>query len=294
MTAGSAGQPAPSECLAGIHRPFDWVAALNVIKGKMTDDIAGLIVRIAEAQGVDAVWSLATERFRSLGFSRVNYGYTRFLQGGGIGNPADAMFLTTASPDYATRYFAGGFYARTPAFKWAQVNTGACTWKWVREAMEAGKLTPDELNALRQNATMGVRAGITISFPEASARAKGAMGLIADPDLTEADVELIFAAQGIALQAVAQVMHLKLVQMPFNARKRALTTRQREVLEWVAGGKTAQDVATVMSISLAMVEKHLKLAREALDADTTVQAVAKATLLNLIFQPQPVAEPVLG
>ncbi|OYU18395.1 MAG: LuxR family transcriptional regulator [Rhodobacteraceae bacterium PARR1] len=259
-------------------------------KGKMTDEIAPLIVRIAEAPGVEMVWSLATDYFRSMGFSRVNYGYTRFLHGSGIGNPADAMFLTTASPDYATRYFAGGLYARTPAFKWAHANTGACTWKWVREAMEAGTLTPDELAALRQNATMGVRAGITISFPEASARAKGAMGLIADPDLTEADVERLFVSRGTALQAVAQVMHLKLVQMPFSARKRALTTRQREVLEWVAGGKTAQDVATVMAISLAMVEKHLKLAREALDADTTAQAVAKATLLNLIFQPQPLAD----
>lgn len=260
----------------------------------MTEDFTTLIVRIAEAPGVEAVWTLATDYFRAAGFSRVNYGYTRFLHGNGIGNPADAMFLTTASPDYATRYFAGGFYARTPAFKWAQANTGACTWKWVREAMEAGRLTPDELAALRQNATMGVRAGITISFPEASARAKGAMGLIADPELTEEDVERIFASQGKALQAVAQVMHLKLVQMPFSARKRALTSRQREVLEWVAGGKTAQDVATLMQISLAMVEKHLKLAREALDADTTVQAVAKATLLNLIFQPQVLPEAAVG
>lgn len=261
-------------------------------KGNLTDDIPALIVQIAEAQDTDAVWSLATDHFRRLGFGRVNYGYTRFLHGRGIGDPADAMFLTTASADYATRYFNGGFFARTPAFKWAQANTGACTWKWVREAMEAGKLTPDELAALRQNAAMGVLAGITISFAEASARAKGAMGLIADPDLTEADVEHIFATQGIALQAVAQVMHLKLVQMPFNARKRALTARQREVLEWVAAGKTAQDVATVMDISLAMVEKHMKLAREAMDADTTAQAVAKATLLNLIFQPQPGTETV--
>jgi len=34
-----------------------------------------------------------------------------------------------------------------------------------------------------------------------------------------------------------------------------------------------------------MVEKHLRLARESLSVDTTAQAVAKAALLNLIFQP---------
>lgn len=250
----------------------------------MPENVLPLILRIAEAQGVDAVWSLATGYFRGLGFSRVNYGFTRFLHGSGIGNPDDALFLTTATPDYAAKYFVGGFFSRTPAFKWAQRNTGACTWKWVREAMEAGELTPDEMVALRQNAAMGVLAGITISFPEASARAKGAMGLIADPGLDEEAVERIFDRDGARLQAVAQVMHLKIVQLPQSNRRRALTARQREVLEWVADGKTTQDVALLMSISPAMVEKHLRLAREALDVDTTAQAVAKATLLNLIFQ----------
>jgi LuxR family transcriptional regulator len=38
-----------------------------------------------------------------------------------------------------------------------------------------------------------------------------------------------------------------------------------------------------MEISPAMVEKHLRLAREALSVETTAQAVAKASFLNQIF-----------
>lgn len=250
----------------------------------MTKDVLPLLLAMGEAQGIDPVWGLATSYFRDLGFSRANYGFTRFLNGTGIGDPADALFLSTAQPDYVTKYFVGGFYARTPVFKWAQRNTGACTWKWVREAMERGALTADELDALRQNAAMDVHAGITISFPEASARAKGAMGLIADPGVTEAQVEDIFATHGVAIQAVAQTMHLKLVQMPQSTRTRALTMRQREALEWVADGKTMQDIALLMGVSAATVEKHLRLARAGLDVDNTAHAVAKATLLNLIFQ----------
>jgi LuxR family transcriptional regulator len=63
-----------------------------------------------------------------------------------------------------------------------------------------------------------------------------------------------------------------------------LTQRQRETLEWVADGKTMQDVGLLMGVSPAMVEKHLRLARDALDVETTAQAVAKAALLNMIFQ----------
>lgn len=157
------------------------------------------------------------------------------------------------------------------------------TWRWIREAAERGELPPDEIEALRMNAAMGVRAGITISFPEASARAKGAMGLIADPDLTEADVEAIFDKRRDDLLSVAHMMHLKIVQLPVPTRRRRLTRRQREVLEWVADGKQTQDVALLMGVSTAMVEKHLRLVREALAVETTAQAVAKATLLNLIF-----------
>lgn len=243
-----------------------------------------LIVSIAEATSIAAVWDISTRFFAGLGFGRVNYGYTRFLSARSIGDPDDALFLTTTGPEYAHRYFAGGLYARTPAFKWAQTHSGACTWRWVREAMEQGTLTEDETEALRLNAAMGVRAGITISFPETSTRAKGAIGLIADPELTEADVEVIFATRRDDLMGVAHMMHLKIVQLPQASRRRALTERQREALEWVADGKQTQDIALLMGVSNAMVEKHLRLAREALAVETTAQAVAKATILNMIFQ----------
>lgn len=247
-------------------------------------DVLALLSRIAEATAVSAVWTEATGFFRGLGFGRVNYGYTRFLNDRTIGNPEDAVFLTTADADYARRYFAGGLYARTPVFRWAQQNSGACTWGWVKGAMERGELTPDEMEAVRQNLEMGISAGITVSFPETSTRAKGALGLIADPGIGHEAVEDIFARLGQEILAVANMMHLKVVNMPGANGRRQLTQRQREALEWVADGKTAQDVAVLMDVSPAMVEKHLRLAREALDVDTTAQAVAKAALLNMIFQ----------
>lgn len=245
--------------------------------------VLSLVVRIAEIDQGDAVWDLATAHFARLGFSRVNYGFTRFRSERSIGDPDDALFLTTCSADYARRYFQNGFFARTPAFRWATRNSGATTWAWVRRALEAGQLTPEEVETVRQNVSMGVSAGISVSFPETSARAKGALGLIADPGLDEAAVEAIFAERHDEILAVAHVMHLRLIQLPIIGRRRELTARQREALEWVADGKTMQDVGLLMGVSPAMVEKHLRLAREALAVDTTAQAVAKAALMNLIF-----------
>jgi LuxR family transcriptional regulator len=135
---------------------------------------------------------------------------------------------------------------------------------------------------VRVNARFGIFAGVSISFPETQ-RTKGALGLTADLGMDHDDVDAILARHGRAIEAVAHMMHLRIITLPASYVRRPLTPRQREVLEWVADGKTTQDIAILMSISAAMVEKHLRLAREALNVETTAQAVAKGTLLNLIF-----------
>ena len=65
--------------------------------------------------------------------------------------------------------------------------------------------------------------------------------------------------------------------------QRTLTKRQREVLQWVGDGKTTQDIAVLLGLTPATIEKHLRLAREALDVETTAQAVLKAAFYNQMF-----------
>ncbi len=249
--------------------------------------VLALLNRIAVSGMIDEAWGLATDHFASLGFKRVNYGFTRFRHVKTIGDPDDALFLSTCDADYVKRYFQGGFYAKTPVFRWAERSSGACTWTWVRDAYEAGRLSNEEAEAVRQNAAMGVGAGMSISFSEVSARSKGALGLIADAGLSHEDVDRIFAGRREEILAVSHMMHLAIVHLPQLSRHRALSPRQREALEWVADGKTTQDVALLMGVSPAMVEKHLRLAREALAVETTAQAVAKGAFLNMIFQRGP-------
>jgi DNA-binding CsgD family transcriptional regulator len=242
-----------------------------------------LLSEIAQARTIDDVWNQVVQAFAPLGFSRLNYGLTLFRNETSIGDPDDALYLSTADAAYMNEYFNGGHFARTPVFRWVMTNTGACTWRWVDEARAAGTLPQSELDALEVNARMGVKAGIAISFPETGQRIKGAIGLIADIGMTHDDVDAIWAARGDEINAIAHMMHFKITSLPRRAARRSLTARQREALEWVADGKTTQDIAILMGVSVAMIEKHLRLARDALSVETTAQAVAKATILNMIF-----------
>lgn len=61
-----------------------------------------------------------------------------------------------------------------------------------------------------------------------------------------------------------------------------LSTRERDVLQWIAAGKTQQDVSDILSIATRTVEVHLRSARDKLNALTTAQAVGRAVRMGLI------------
>lgn len=62
----------------------------------------------------------------------------------------------------------------------------------------------------------------------------------------------------------------------------ALSAREREILQWVAVGKSQQDIGDILSISPRTVEVHLRSTREKLSAVTTPQAVGRAVSMGLI------------
>jgi len=163
--------------------------------------------------------------------------------------------------------------------KWALKNDGACSWSHIKTL----NLSPEEQRVLAFNKAQDVTAGYSVSFKSVSPRAKGAIALTAKPDISQDEVDALWADKGETITALNTVVHLRILSLPYNAPGRALTKRQREVLEWVGDGKTVQDTALLMDLTPATVEKHLRLARDALSVETTAQAVLKAAFQNQMF-----------
>ena len=57
-----------------------------------------------------------------------------------------------------------------------------------------------------------------------------------------------------------------------------LTAREREVLEWVAAGKTNRDIASILGARPRTIEKHLERIYEKLGVETRTAAVRRACL----------------
>ncbi|OWU85372.1 hypothetical protein ATO6_09065 [Oceanicola sp. 22II-s10i] len=241
------------------------------------------LCRIPEAATVQEVWDLLTRMLAGFGFERVNYGYTRFRSGPSIGDPDDVLFLSTHALDRVRAFHESGVYLRSADYRWVRENVGACPWDWVWKERAAGRLSAEECRTLEEMGTGRGRAGYTISFPEGAPRSKGAMGLAAGPDVTQAQCDVLWEVSGTRIMALAHAAHARLTHLPVPSARAALTVRQRELLEWIADGKTLQDIGVITGRSVSAIEKTLRRAREALMVETTAQAVAKAAFLNQIF-----------
>lgn len=92
---------------------------------------------------------------------------------------------------------------------------------------------------------------------------------------------------GRDVRILSWVMHMRIATMSRSRAATTLTPRQREVLTWRSAGKTVGEIATILGITPATVEKHMRLARESLGVVTTPQAVLKAHVTHQLFQPAP-------
>ena len=251
----------------------------------MTDLIQTLDEMIATTDVAD-LWKLHTAKMKTYGFDRLIYGFTRHGGSSSTGCPDDWMILSSQTPEYMNRFLGDGFYKKAPMLRWALKNEGACSWRWMHQMARENRLSPSERRVLEFNKSMGVTAGYTISFMSMSERVKGAIALTAAIDITQEDVDEMWEVNGREIMLINNVLHLKVQTLPHTGRHK-LTSRQREVLHWIGDGKSVQDIALLMGRKPATVEKHLRLAREALGVETTAQAVVKAVLSNQMFMVEP-------
>ncbi|MDZ7710547.1 MAG: LuxR family transcriptional regulator [Roseovarius sp.] len=239
--------------------------------------------RLLDATTMEELWDIHTRVMAGYGFDRLIYGATQFRTATSLGCPEDFVVLTNHAPDYTETYVNDGLYFHAPMVRWSLENDGACSWSVLDARFEADDFTPEERKVLAFNRKHGVTAGYSISFRSLRPRMKAAIALTAREGMTQAEVDARWQRDGATIFALNNVVHRCIMCLPYDSPRRPLTDRQREVLDWVGDGKTVQDIALLMGLTPATVEKHLRLARRALSVETTAQAILKAAFQNQIF-----------
>lgn len=248
---------------------------------------AAYLSELVQKTTVEDAWQSHLAQMSAYGFDRLLYGFTRFRTPTSFGDRQDALILSNHSDAYLEHYLGDGHFRHGPMVRWAETHDGACSWAHLASRANGPDLSDNERHVVASNRDFGVTHGYTISFRNLSRGAFGAIGMAGRRDLTQSDLDKTWAAHGDDILLMNRVFHLAVISLPATDTNR-LTPRQREVLEWVAQGKTVPEICTLIGRKQATVEKHLRLAREAMNAQTTAQAVVKASIQNQIFSYSPI------
>ncbi|SMX28435.1 Transcriptional activator protein LuxR [Pelagimonas phthalicica] len=249
----------------------------------MKANLRTYLTELTNVDNVEALWSLHCDKMAEFGFDRLIYGFTQFMTPTSFGDPNDFVVLSNHTAEYRKGFVEDGLYRDAPMVRWALENEGHASWRVMAERISHGQIDEKVQKVIAFNLTHKVNAGYTVSFKSVSSRAKGAISLCAAADINQDQIDEMWADHGGDIVLMNNLVHLKIMTLPIPLQNQNLTPRQREALEWVGDGKTMQDIAQIMGLTQATIEKHLRLARETLNVETTAQAVAKAAFHNQMY-----------
>lgn len=255
--------------------------------GDSCESILDYLARFATLGSVAEAWAMHTERMARYGFDRIIYSFASLPAH--VDVLEDTLLLSNHPRSFLDPFLHEGRWRR-PLFLSHAETTGqqAVPWRLSPDM----PVTPDQRRALAFRAAHGVVAGYTISFHNVTPQGRAGTGLCARRGLDQDAVDAIWRRHGRVLLLMNMAFHLRVATLPMPLPARSLSPRQAEVLGWISKGKTVQDIATILGVQLTTVDKHLRLAREALGAQTTAQAMLKASLLNQLFRLDPPEQPV--
>jgi LuxR family quorum sensing-dependent transcriptional regulator len=184
------------------------------------------------------------------------------------GIPVDrpAVLLDGWPQEWQTWYAAAGHYDNDPCAAHCRQTSRPFTWDEIPSGLRE---RPRAARVLDDARDFGFRDGFCIPLHTG----QGLRGI------SLAGRSLDLPTEARRLVHVVSVYACSAAEALLRAIPRApvvLTRRQREVLTWIAVGKSVEDVAQILSVSSHTVTEHLRAARARLGTSNSVHSVVEA------------------
>lgn len=246
-------------------------------------DLLPHIKGILAARTVEDAWQACTNPLQKLGFPHLAYLGHRLLGTRDQRIIDDELSLTTLPAPVLDLLIRHQLSVHLPMLNWITRNHGSETWDWLQRRRQQGRLRPAEAQCLDIMDRNGHGAGIAISLSDGVPRVRAGMLLIGADHLPQPEINRRWQAARPQVEMLTTVLHQRLSNLPYRNPVQTLTLRQREALEMTGIGLTTQEIAQRLRVTAGTVEKHLRLARKAMGARTTAQAVLLAVNRRQIF-----------
>ncbi len=184
---------------------------------------------------------------------------------------SECILMDTRPAAWARRYHAKGYMMTDPLVLTAQRRITPCTWS---EAMTEFSDNPAAQLIHKERLDNGVTDGLLVPIHTI----KGHAGLVSIATKAALTKEALNAMTFMSL-----VVHnvLSAMQQSDPAELAAFTPREIECLRWAAAGKTDDEIAQILGLSVKTVYYHIDGAKRRINASSRTQAVANAIRIGL-------------
>jgi DNA-binding CsgD family transcriptional regulator len=246
------------------------------------DVLSGFVAQLELARTISEMKAILSATLAKIGFKHFAYHVIRANEIIGEKLP---HIITTYPADWIQHYFSSQYLDEDPvvaealrrrlSFLWSDVGTSAALSRRQRKLMKEAR-------------DAGIAGGLTIPI---IGRGVDAAALNVVPDLSDSRATAALLRYRPLLQVLAIHFHRrarsKLLERALTGgsprRLSLLSAREREVLEWIARGKSTWEIAQILGVSEKGVEFHVENAKRKLQVFGRTHAVVKALMLGLIF-----------
>lgn len=227
------------------------------------------LIRLAEAAtSLDQLMSAMSDVTAQLGFEYCSYVYRLPLP---IVQPA-VHWCSTYPAAWLERYFEQQYLDVDPLVQ--RALQGSRPVVWGDDGFDGQPQFWEEARSF------GIGHGWAVSVREHG----GAVGLLSVARPSDPVTSSELASHETQLLWLAHTAQGLVASLPGMAGPTlgVLSLREREVLRWSAGGKTADEISAILAITPRTVTFHIQRCIAKLDAANKTEAVAKALMLGLL------------
>lgn len=218
------------------------------------------------------LWQLAVDFFTQRGIQRISYHHKT--------EHGDAILASQGFPkDWVCQYMDQKLILIDPIPEFAQISTQPFQWSDVPHLM---KMSPEQKEYFARARDAGIGDGLAIQVFGPGFR-NGHVGLGFGPDNTPR----LKRSQIAELQVAAQMGHACYCDLnPVLENGAELTAREREILQWVARGKSNSVIADILGVSRHTVDTMLRRTFDKLDVTDRTSAAIRGLGAGLIQIPR--------